>query len=645
MSGLAAVVWPAGAPPRQRMHALATALIDAMAHRATEGRLLDDVPGVGVLAFARHAATQRERDPLAATGWVGGVQVVAHARLEEREGLLAALGLGADSSDAALLAAGFARWGEALLPRLEGSFAFVAWDARSRTLWAARDALGTRPLWFARSGELVALASEEAALAALPGVGADLDARAMLAFLGDGGRDASVGYRAGITRVLPGHLLRADSAGERQLRWFQPPAEAPERDPIGATRAMLERVVGSALESDLPLVLQLSGGIDSAAIAGLAARHHRPGAGAAARTAPRPVLTLASAVYPGLACDETPWIDAVVSHTGLPATRWDGGALASFDAPAAHGDPYQFVQNGIFKGVRAAAQRAGARVVLTGVGGDQLFFERGVFRDLAQAHQPLRLLGAALRVRYSMRGAAFYLGDAARGLAPERLRSWVRGRRRPAPAPRWLGPALRAVYPEAAAPTTRPEPTTTSQTQRYTWAALTAPDTAWALDLQELEGARAGLEYRHPLLDARLVRHVLALPAAARVPRERFKQLLRDAAGDALPPVVAARSTPTVFSASVQANLRRAWPALLEVLTRGPWLAEPWVDRQAARALADELWARGLPVPPSRPLNTLWNIASLECWLRARGAAPLCAPANLATLPSARAASTNSSRE
>ncbi len=178
MSGLAAVVWPAGAPPRQRMHALATLLIDAMAHRATEGRLLDDVPGVGVLAFARHAATTRERDALAATGWVGGVQVVAHARLEERDALLAALNLGADSSDAALLAAGFARWGEALLPRLEGSFAFVAWDARTRTLWAARDAMGTRPLWFARSGELLALASEEAALAALPGVGQQLDALA-----------------------------------------------------------------------------------------------------------------------------------------------------------------------------------------------------------------------------------------------------------------------------------------------------------------------------------------------------------------------------------------------------------------------------------------------------------------------------------
>ncbi len=186
-----------------------------------------------------------------------------------------------------------------------------------------------------------------------------------------------------------------------------------------------------------------------------------------------------------------------------------------------------------------------------------------------------------------------------------------------------------------------PDLATTSQTQRYTWAALTAPDITRTLDLQELEAARAGLERRYPLLDARLVRQILALPLEARVPRERFKQLLRDAAGDALPPVVASRSTPTVFSASIQSNVRKAWPALIEVLDQGPWLAEPWVDRQAARDLAYQLWSRGLPVPPSQPMNTLWKIASLECWLRARRAAPLCAPANPATLPSEQAASTN----
>ncbi|MCC6997949.1 MAG: hypothetical protein IT370_25270 [Deltaproteobacteria bacterium] len=639
MSGLAAVVWPAGAPPRQRMHALATVLIDAMAHRATEGRVLDDVPGIGVLAFARHAATTRERDPLAATGWVGGVQVVAHARLEEREALLAALGLGADSSDAALLAAGLARWGEALLPRLEGSFAFVAWDARTRTLWAARDALGTRPLWFARSGELIALASEEAALAALPGVGAELDARALLAFLGDGGRDASVGYRAGITRVLPGHLLRADAAGERQSRWFVPPAEAPERDPVGATRAMLQRVVGSALESDLPLVLQLSGGIDSATIAGLAAQHYGVGA---ARGLGSP-LTLASAVYPGRGCDETPFIDAIVAHVGLPARRWDADALARFETAPVAGEPYQFIQNGIPTGVHDTCRLTGARSVLTGTGGDQLFFERGVFRDLALAHRPLQLLSSALRVRYSMRGPGFYLTDAARALAPDFARRWVRGWREPPVAPGWLGPALRAVFPSGAMPSPAPEPAVASQTQRYTWASLTAPGLVWSIDTQELAGARAGVELRHPLLDARLVRQVLALPVEARLPRSRFKQLLRDAAGDALPPAVAMRDTPTVFSASVRAIVRTSWPALLGVLTTGPWLSEPWVDRRGACALADQLWRRGLPVPPLRPITTLWNIASLESWLR-QGIHCVHLPTSLHCRPSGQPARTLESR-
>src|SRR5687768_7065581 len=79
----------------------------------------------------------------------------------------AAPAAGAAARDAELVLAAYARWGPGCAERLVGDFAFAVWDARARTLFAARDPMGVRPLYYHCSARLVALASELKALLAL----------------------------------------------------------------------------------------------------------------------------------------------------------------------------------------------------------------------------------------------------------------------------------------------------------------------------------------------------------------------------------------------------------------------------------------------------------------------------------------------
>src|SRR5262249_37716666 len=151
----------------------------------------------------------------------------------------------------------------------------------------------------------------------------------------------------------------------------------------------------------------------------------------------RPKLYTASAIYPGLGCDESKYLDAVARKVRFAAHRWNATTARSVD-------PREELDIGHPWGGSAAdnlawdqrlAQDVAPRVILGGFGGDQLLFEHGVFRDLAADGRWLRLFEqTALVPLYSSRGAGYFLRDALRESLPTFLRGayrrW-RPRRRP----------------------------------------------------------------------------------------------------------------------------------------------------------------------------------------------------------------------
>src|SRR4249919_521602 len=158
--------------------------------------------------------------------------------------------------------------------RLRGMFAVAIWDAPRRRLVLARDRYGIKPLYYRSNGDALEFASE---LRALPRGEIDLDA--LEAFLAFNSIPAPLTIFRDARKLPPGHLLVQEEGEVRLERYARPaPASAEtlrdddEAELIEELRARLRDSVRAHLVSDVPVGVLLSGGIDSAALAALAAQ-------------------------------------------------------------------------------------------------------------------------------------------------------------------------------------------------------------------------------------------------------------------------------------------------------------------------------------------------------------------------------------
>src|SRR5438093_489803 len=156
--------------------------------------------------------------------------------------------------------------------RLRGMFAVAIWDARGRTLVLARDRFGIKPLYYRLVDAEISFASE---LDALPK--GELDPDAVEAFLAFNSVPAPLSIFREIRKLPPGHVL-AWHGGEIELRRFARPGPlasregADEAELLEECRARLRDSVPAHLVSDVPVGVLLSGGVDSGALAALAAQ-------------------------------------------------------------------------------------------------------------------------------------------------------------------------------------------------------------------------------------------------------------------------------------------------------------------------------------------------------------------------------------
>jgi asparagine synthase (glutamine-hydrolysing) len=166
------------------------------------------------------------------------------------------------------------------LNRLRGEFAIVLWDGVNQTLFAARDRFGIKPLFYAVHEEALYFASEVKALFAA-GVPAHWNGESMFEAIDFGGHQTRTLFD-GVFQIPPGHYLVAtDKRVQLNRYWdFDYPKisdQTPQRsdaDYAEEFRHVFEEAVRIRLRADVPVGCYLSGGIDSCAILGLAARHH-----------------------------------------------------------------------------------------------------------------------------------------------------------------------------------------------------------------------------------------------------------------------------------------------------------------------------------------------------------------------------------
>ena len=558
----------------------------------------DGTVGLGWRGETPADATPPERLPVVDAG--AGLAVTASARLDDRDSLCEALGVPRSQRgmlpDAALILRAYRRWGRECPQRLFGDYAFAVWDAKSRTLFCARDHIGARPFYYSLAADRIVFAGDIGGVLAAPGVPDDLDEPTVATRLvhSQWSFGEHTFYRA-IRMLLPGHSLLVKSNSARVERWWRPEnaPRAPAGDDDTLAEAFLDlysRAVEDRVHGAQSVGVHLSGGIDSSSIAVLATRALRR-AGRAAPVAfswqPPPREGPRDAADSG----EHDLIEAVCRQEELevcycPPTAEDLVAYLRRDGTR---DLNVHLNE---EPVQRQAARRGVRVLLSGWGGDEgiSFNGRGhhgqllrsghwgrLWREVsASSQRPLAniLLNAVLPV------ASPSLVRAVRAVRE------VRNGRRPLRNRTFIHPAFaRRVRPLPPPP---PEPVGVRSMQLHL---LRLGHLGTRIDGWTASGARRGIEYRYPLLDRRVLEFALGLPPE-QFRRARWSRwLMRHAVSRIVPP-------------SVCWNRDKRDP-VRSAANRDPM-------REARSAVRDILVARSAPPPRSVYLDLPRLIANLH---------------------------------
>lgn len=277
-----------------------------------------------------------------------------------------------DHSDTEVLIHGWKEWGEDLPRHLNGMFAFALWDARTRSLFLARDRFGEKPLYWARQNGLFLFASELSALRAHRSFQASLDPLSIKKYFAYGFIPSPRAAYIDTHKLAPGSWLRFEPAqgALRQGTYWRyrvlPDSNSPSLDEAAEeVRRLLVQSVRRRLMSDVPLGLFLSGGIDSSAVA---AAIHMLG-----RTSDVEAFAIG---FTEESFDESRHARHVANHLGVrlaietldmkQAERMIPSVLGKLDEPLADASlvPTSLLSQFV---------RRSATVALSGDGGDELF--------------------------------------------------------------------------------------------------------------------------------------------------------------------------------------------------------------------------------------------------------------------------------
>jgi asparagine synthase (glutamine-hydrolysing) len=220
-------------------------------------------------------------------------------------------------TDTEVVLAAYERWGENCLDRFIGMFAFMIWDEREQRLFGARDRFGVKPLYYHQQTDDTLLLSSEIKALHAAGVPFNPNPVSWATYLTSGLHEHSVStFWEGIRSLPPGHQLNWHGGQMRIRRWYdlaeRVGSECDPR-PVEVVKeeylALLSESVRLRFRSDVPVGINLSGGLDSSVLLGLV------------RAVQGPDSDVKAFTYvtgdPGY--DELPWVEQMLAHTRHPS--------------------------------------------------------------------------------------------------------------------------------------------------------------------------------------------------------------------------------------------------------------------------------------------------------------------------------------
>jgi asparagine synthase (glutamine-hydrolysing) len=268
MCGISGVFDPTGNLPSHGRDQC-QAMNDYMVHRGPDGGGLVEAPGC-VLGHRRLSIIDLEggvQPMLSADQAVGLVFNGEIYNFPELRKELTALGtVFRTRSDTEVLLEGYRAWGEKVVEKLRGMFAFVLHDRAANKVFGARDPIGKKPLFLCMKGTTLYFTSEPGALVACGAASGSLAAEAVQVYFNLGYVPAPYGMYSGVTKVAAGQAFRYAADGFKQWTYWELPS-APsafsETQALERLESYLEKAVSLRMVSDVPLGAFLSGGVDS----------------------------------------------------------------------------------------------------------------------------------------------------------------------------------------------------------------------------------------------------------------------------------------------------------------------------------------------------------------------------------------------
>jgi asparagine synthase (glutamine-hydrolysing) len=281
-------------------------------------------------------------------------------------------------SDTEVVLKAYTRWGESCLERFRGMFAFALWDARAHRLLIARDPMGIKPLYYAQSGSYFVFASEVRTLLGTGFVAPRIDHAGLTNFLTFGSSYDPLTLIEGVQALPAGHWLSWEDGKVRKARYWdlvndaQPNASADDGQcAIERLRPELEDAVRMQLVSDVPVGVFLSGGIDSSALVSILSRG---GVTPSTFSIVFCEADFSEAEHSRLIAKKFGTDHHEIQVSQSDVLRAIPGALAAMDLPTMDGVNTYFVSR--------ETRKAGVKVALSGLGGDEVFAGYSTFRTV-----------------------------------------------------------------------------------------------------------------------------------------------------------------------------------------------------------------------------------------------------------------------
>ena len=521
------------------------------------------------------------------------------------------------TSDTEVILRGYAQWGEGVVRRLRGMFAFAIWDAGRNRLLLARDRLGQKPLNYAWCGSTLLFGSEIKALLRWPGFERRANLEALpsyFLFRYVPGTDTAF---AGVHRLEPAHYLIVDAAGgvTKHRYWDLPPVSAIRERPRQQLHEelldKLDEAVKIRMISDVPVGAFLSGGVDSSAVVA-----------SMALTSSEPVRTFTIGFRDG-SIDERDHARAVAERYGTVHTEYmvapDVSGIVSSLAWF-YGEPYADEVSIPTYCISAIARRD-VTVALNGDGGDEGFLgyrrhagsKMGGWFDMVPlpARQAIAALGRLSFLHNGSRGAR-HVGKALAGASLTPVERYTR----------WVTYGSDELIGALAAPQSH-ERLLDHAAQRfapYFNLGARPEDAAARADLQGLLNENLetrvdiatmanGLEGRSPFLDHELIEWAATVPATDKMRRLDTKTLLKEALLPRVPRDVMYRPKQGLFMdfSFLEDEEDRIRSTILSPTAQQRGLLDP----AAVRALLDEFY-RGV----RRHEASVWMLYVLELWFQ-----------------------------